>query len=71
MRSKARLSMPSGGSLRRHRKFGHSDHNADLQQTARFINKQSEQDKKAKKAQKGKTYGSISELMRAEKSKRS
>ncbi len=70
MRIKARLSMPSGGSLRKHRKFGHPDHNADLQQTTRFINKQFEQDRKTQKAQKGKMYGSIQELMRAEKKKK-
>ena len=70
MRSKSRLSMPSGGSLRRHRKFGHPDHNADMQQTARLLNKQSEKDKKTKKAHKGKMYDSVRELMKEEKKKR-
>jgi hypothetical protein len=62
--------MPTGGSLQRHRKFGHTNHNADMQQTTRFLNEQSEQDKEAKKAQKRKMYGSIKELMKREKKKK-
>jgi len=61
---------PDSMSLSRHRKAGTPGHNSDLQQTARELNRQAEQLGGIKNRRKGLLFGSISELMRAEKKKR-
>lgn len=70
MSRKAWEKKPDRMSLRRQRKFGATRHNADMQQSVRFLNAQAKQDKETKDSHKGQMYGSVKELMRAKRKRR-